>query len=186
MVPKTRSWLGQLQSLNDQIWTGIGHEPSWILWQSLPCSQEGNCQHCFWIQIVRFFFFNFVFCFLYFYMLYYYFHSGDVIPIIEYTADEIGTWTAVFNNVLDLMPKHFCMEYRNAFKMLQDDNIFTPNKIPQLREMSDFLKKHTGFTLRPAAGLLTARDFLASLAFRVFQSTQYIRHSTSPFHTPEP
>jgi len=113
-------------------------------------------------------------------------YSGDSIPHIEYTADEVSTWTAVFNNVLDLMPKHFCMEYRNAFKMLQDDKIFTADKIPQLHEMCDFLKKHTGFTLRPAAGLLTARDFLASLAFRVFQSTQYIRHSTSPFHTPEP
>lgn len=113
-------------------------------------------------------------------------HSGDLIPKIDYTAEEVGTWTAVFNNVLDLMPKHFCMEYRDAFKMLQDDGIFTADKIPQLCEMSDFLKKHTGFTLRPAAGLLTARDFLASLAFRVFQSTQYIRHRTSPFHTPEP
>ncbi|XP_008182999.1 tyrosine 3-monooxygenase [Acyrthosiphon pisum] len=111
---------------------------------------------------------------------------GDLIPVIEYTADEVSTWTAVFNNVLDLMPKHFCMEYRDAFKMLQDDNIFTADKIPQLKDMNEFLKKHTGFTLRPAAGLLTARDFLASLAFRVFQSTQYIRHSTSPFHTPEP
>lgn len=114
------------------------------------------------------------------------YNSGDLIPVIEYTADEVSTWTAVFNNVLDLMPKHFCMEYRNAFKMLQDDNIFTADKIPQLKDMNEFLKKHTGFTLRPAAGLLTARDFLASLAFRVFQSTQYIRHSTSPFHTPEP
>ncbi|XP_050420277.1 tyrosine 3-monooxygenase isoform X1 [Adelges cooleyi] len=111
---------------------------------------------------------------------------GDSIPQIDYTADELSTWSAVFNTVLDLMPKHFCMEYRNAFKLLQDDKIFTADKIPQLYEMSDFLKKHTGFTLRPAAGLLTARDFLASLAFRVFQSTQYIRHSTTPFHTPEP
>lgn len=111
---------------------------------------------------------------------------GDPIPRIEYTAEEISTWTAVFNTVLELMPKHACAEYRRVFKILQDDGIFKPDRIPQLEEMSAFMKKHTGFTLRPAAGLLTARDFLASLAFRVFQSTQYVRHTSSPYHTPEP
>ncbi|XP_018570142.1 tyrosine 3-monooxygenase [Anoplophora glabripennis] len=111
---------------------------------------------------------------------------GDPIPYIEYTETENKTWNAVFTTVLDLMPKHACAEYRRVFRVLQEEGIFQPNQVPQLEEMSNFMKKCTGFTLRPAAGLLTARDFLASLAFRIFQSTQYVRHTKTPFHTPEP
>ncbi|XP_060534744.1 tyrosine 3-monooxygenase [Cylas formicarius] len=111
---------------------------------------------------------------------------GDPVPFIEYTETENKTWKSVFTTVLDLMPKHACVEYRRVFKQLQEEGLFVADKIPQLEDMSKFMQRNTGFTLRPAAGLLTARDFLASLAFRIFQSTQYIRHVNSPFHTPEP
>lgn len=84
------------------------------------------------------------------------------------------------------MHKYACKEYCTVFEKLEAENIFTDNRVPQLAEMHNFLTKETGFSLRPAAGLLTARDFLASLAFRVFQSTQYVRHGNSPMHTPEP
>ncbi|XP_003396906.2 tyrosine 3-monooxygenase isoform X1 [Bombus terrestris] len=111
---------------------------------------------------------------------------GDPIPNIPYTETENETWSRVFNTIVDLVPKHACVEYRRTFRKLQEEKIFESHRIPQLQEVSEFLKKNTGFTLRPAAGLLTARDFLSSLAFRVFQSTQYIRHIKTPYHTPEP
>ncbi|KAF7990141.1 hypothetical protein HCN44_009876 [Aphidius gifuensis] len=111
---------------------------------------------------------------------------GDAIPSIPYTETENETWLRVFNTVDDLVPKHACIEYQRVFKKLREEKIFEPHRIPQLQDVSDFLQKNTGFTLRPAAGLLTARDFLSSLAFRVFQSTQYVRHINSPYHTPEP
>ncbi|XP_053675142.1 tyrosine 3-monooxygenase isoform X1 [Anopheles nili] len=111
---------------------------------------------------------------------------GDPIPHIDYAETENKTWSAVFGRVKELMVKHACSEYIAVFKKLEDEKIFVKERIPQLQEMSDFLRRNTGFTLRPAAGLLTARDFLASLAFRIFQSTQYVRHINSPYHTPEP
>lgn len=63
---------------------------------------------------------------------------------------------------------------------------FSENEIPQLDSISKFLQSKTGWRLKPVGGLLSQREFLNGLAFKIFHSTQYIRHHSNPEYTPEP
>jgi len=105
---------------------------------------------------------------------------------VEYTETEIGVWKTVFTNLTAMYKTHACYEHNHVFPLLEENCGYNAHSIPQLQVVSDFLKSVTGFQLRPVAGLLSSRDFLAGLAFRVFHSTQYIRHHTHPNYTPEP
>ena len=99
--------------------------------------------------------------------------SGEPIPKVEYTKLEIETWGHVFRELVQLFPTHACREYNHIFQLMVDNCGYREDNIPQLEDVSKFLNDCTGFTLRPTAGLLSSRDFLAGLAFRVFHTTQY-------------
>ncbi|QSB04665.1 phenylalanine 4-monooxygenase [Natronoglycomyces albus] len=109
-------------------------------------------------------------------------NPGDPVPVAEYTETEHEVWRLVS---AELATKHRTLatkEYLEGAETLQ----LPADRIPQLSEVSQMLAPLTGFTYRPAAGLVPLRDFYGVLADGNFYSTQYIRHHSVPFYTPEP
>lgn len=112
--------------------------------------------------------------------------QGQPIPTVDYTEEEHATWSLVYERLEGLQKTYACDDFLKAMEKFNKHGVLTRDRIPQLVEVSELLQGTTGFQVRPVMGLLTARDFLNSLAFRVFWSTQYIRHHSNPFYTPEP
>lgn len=109
-------------------------------------------------------------------------HAGGPVPDVAYSEAEHEVWRLVRAR---LDPLH----RSRAAQTLVDaaDRVALPvDRIPQLGEVNQVLMAATGFAMRPVAGLVAARVFLAELGRGTFLSTQYMRHPSAPFYTPEP
>jgi phenylalanine-4-hydroxylase len=107
---------------------------------------------------------------------------GTEIPTAPYTEAEHALWGTIWEA---LEPAHLecaCSEYLACARALD----LPKARIPQLDEVTRRVERLSGFRLEPVAGLVEPCVFLESLAAGVFLSTQYIRHHSSPFYTPEP
>jgi phenylalanine-4-hydroxylase len=111
---------------------------------------------------------------------------GDPIPGFDYNEKETNLWTFIWEKLYPGLMEHGCKEYKQNFKKLEEAGLFRKDKIPQLEDLNQFLKKETNWRIKPVNGILSQREFLYCLAFRTFCCTQYIRHYSKPEYTPEP
>jgi len=107
---------------------------------------------------------------------------GEPVPDAPYTRDEQDVWKAIWRRLSPLHARLACTELQS----LQEELGLERGDIPQLAALNAELEPRTGFRMEPVAGLVLARDFLLSLGRGIFLSTQYIRHASRPFYTPEP
>lgn len=69
-------------------------------------------------------------------------HSGQPIPRIDYTPEEVKTWGVVFRELTRLYPSHACREYLKNLPLLTERCGYREDNIPQLEDVSLFLRGH--------------------------------------------
>jgi len=67
-------------------------------------------------------------------------YSGDPLPHIEYTKQEVETWGTVFRELTKLYPTHACNEYNHLFPLFVENCGYREDCIPQFEDISNFLK----------------------------------------------
>jgi phenylalanine-4-hydroxylase len=110
------------------------------------------------------------------------YQPGNPIPDVPYTPEEDAVWRLVSAELATKHQQLACAEYLDGAERLA----LRTDCVPQLAEVSSDLQALTGFRIEPVPGLVPARQFYGALADRRFLSSQYIRHHSVPFYTPEP
>ena len=110
------------------------------------------------------------------------YQSGDAVPEAPYVPEEHHVWKSIWSELAPLHEEKVAVEILELQRFLP----LSQEEIPQLRQLNQQLSNAAGFRMEPVAGLVTARTFMRYLGKRVFLSTQYIRHHSKPFYTPEP
>jgi phenylalanine-4-hydroxylase len=103
-------------------------------------------------------------------------------PLIAYTPEETRIWREVTPRLDELHVQYASAIYLAAKRELA----ITREEIPQLRHLSDRLRRETDMHLVPAEGALPYRTFYQDIANRGFPVTQFLRHGSHPEFTPEP
>jgi phenylalanine-4-hydroxylase len=110
------------------------------------------------------------------------YEPGQPIPDVTYTPAEDEVWRTVSAELARKHQRYACRAYRDGASRLT----LPVDRVPQLREVTERVHAASGFRVEPVPGLVPTRTFYGALAERRFLSTQYIRHHSVPFYTPEP
>lgn len=100
----------------------------------------------------------------------------------SYTSEEQETWRLLYSRMEALLPGRAADEFMTGLAALGLDY----ERIPALADVSQRLRRATGWEIARTPGLLDAHDFFGYLARRIFPCTDYIRARRELDYTPAP
>jgi len=106
----------------------------------------------------------------------------DASGYIAYTDAEHQVWHDLITRQMPLVQKYACPEYLEALEMMK----FPKDRIPQCKEVSDVLRKHTGWEVAPVPALIPFGQFFQLLADKKFPAASFIRSREEMDYLQEP
>jgi len=108
--------------------------------------------------------------------------QSPAIPM-GFLPEERMMWKALFTRVEAGAREHACAEFNHA---LASGAGYSPDKIPDLRDLSDRLREAAGWEVRAVSRSVCPKDFFAFLEHRQMPVTQYFRPHTKFDFTDDP
>lgn len=104
------------------------------------------------------------------------------VEVPNYTEEQHGTWALLMENQSKVLPNRACNEFMEGLEGV----VFPKDHIPKLADISDAIKKHTGWILTRVDGLVPDKEFFHLLSEKIFPSTDFIRERSELGYTPAP
>ncbi len=109
-------------------------------------------------------------------------HVPDAQGYVQYSQEEHGVWTTLYEQQMNLLPGRAS----NEFLIGLDSLGITASGIPQLPEVNKRLQMKTGWQVVPVAALISAREFFQLLAQKKFPAATFIRTREELNYVQEP
>lgn len=99
-----------------------------------------------------------------------------------YTPVDFEVWATLYNRQMNLLRSNASKAYLDALEAIQ----FTPEKIPDFKELNLILGNITGWSVHTVPCISPARDFFRFLSMRKFTSTCWLRSKEQLDYLEEP
>jgi len=67
-------------------------------------------------------------------------NSGQQIPRVDYIKEDIDTWRVVYEQLDTMLESMACEQHVRVFRLLERECGYAKDNIPQLEDVSNFLK----------------------------------------------